>query len=217
MNKFIYITGADGTGKTTQAHLLLERLRVQGIKARVVWLRFPFFFSLPLLAYARLCGCSWYEEESDYRLGYWDFRRSWLMRAVFPWVLLADAFLAALSRIYLPLLRGETIVCERFALDMLADLMVATQDESYHRSLPGRGFIRLIPRNAQLVVLDLDADTARNRRMDLSFDHRLEARLEAYQAIARDLKITKITVLSSALPIQAVQENILNEMGLAAQ
>lgn len=224
--RFIYIAGCDGTGKTTQARLLLEQFAARGIRARHVWLRFPFFFSLPLLACARLRGYSWYEHEGGRRhgyrtgkcrgdcRGYWDFRRSWLMRAVFPWALLLDAFTAALLNIYLPLQIGQIVVCERFVLDMLADLIVATQNDHLHRSLPGRWYLCLIPRDARLVVLDLDPETIRARRADLRSDRRLEARLEAFRTIARHLKID---LLSSAPPVGAVHESILHEMDLAAR
>ena len=92
--RFIYITGCDGTGKSTQARLLLAQLKASGIKARHLWLRYPFFLSLPLLAYARLRGYSWREKTGDMEYSYWDFHRSWLMRTIFPWALLLDAALA---------------------------------------------------------------------------------------------------------------------------
>src|SRR5690606_9788348 len=112
--RFIYITGCDGTGKTTQANLLLKHLEAAGGRPRHLWLRFPFFLTLPLLVYARLRGFSWYEEHDGVRQGYWNFRRSWVLRTLFPWVLLVDATLAAVVKVHLPLWMGRTIVCERF-------------------------------------------------------------------------------------------------------
>jgi hypothetical protein len=100
--RFFYITGCDGTGKTTQADLLLSQLKSRGIKARKVWLRYPFYFSIPFLAYSRLRGFSWYEEIDGYRHGYWDFRGSWMMVHVFPWFLFLDSLISAMFYIYLP-------------------------------------------------------------------------------------------------------------------
>ena len=74
MPRFIYITGCDGTGKTTQTRLLLEQFRLQGVKAKQVWIRFPFLLSLPLQAYARWRGLSWNEQSNGGRHGYWCFR-----------------------------------------------------------------------------------------------------------------------------------------------
>ncbi|RPJ59476.1 MAG: hypothetical protein EHM12_06905, partial [Dehalococcoidia bacterium] len=205
MGKLIYITGADGTGKTTQAKLLLSKMRTAGLNAKSLWLRFPFFFSLPLLVYARWRGYSWREENAVARHGYWDFGRSWLLRVMLPWTLLLDAALAAIGKIYLPLWLGQTIVCERFVLDMLVDLEIALADPNLHRRLPGRLYPRLLPRQAIIFVFDLDAATIRARRPDLRVDRRLKARLEAFRRLAAD---QKLVLVSSQLPMAEVEQYI---------
>jgi Cdc6-like AAA superfamily ATPase len=91
----IYIAGCDGTGKTTQSDMLIRYLRAEGEKVVHRWLRNPFFLSLPFLVYARIRKYSWYETVDGNRYGYWDFRRSRILRTVFPWFLLVDGFLAA--------------------------------------------------------------------------------------------------------------------------
>jgi hypothetical protein len=191
--RFIYITGCDGTGKTTQARLLLEQLRSQGIKARHVWLRFPFLLSLPLLAYARWRGLSWYQQMGGKRQGYWGFRRSRLLQLFLPWTLLADAALAGLFKIYLPQWRGETVVCERFVLDILVDLAVAFDDPNLHRHLPGRLFLSLLPGRARIAVLDLDAAAIRLRRPDLIYDKKLETRLAIFRLVSGDWELPVFT------------------------
>jgi hypothetical protein len=181
---FIYLAGCDGTGKTTQAEILLAELKALKVKADRLWLRFPFFFCLPLLAYARWRGFSWYEETVETRHGYWDFRGAWLLRDVFPWLLLLDAALFAIARGYLPLRLGKTIVCERFVLDTLVDLSLALDDPGFLDHLPGKLYPALLPGRATIAILDLDVRTIRRRRPDLLGDKRLEARLEAYRQLA---------------------------------
>ena len=204
---FVYITGCDGTGKTTQASLMMDHYRRQGRDPRHLWLRFPFFLTLPLLAYARLRGLSWYEEHNGVRQGYWDFRRSWLLRTLLPWVLLIDASVAALFKIHWPLRRGETVVCERFVFDMLVDLSLAFDNPDLHRQLPGRLFLRLLPRQARCVILYLDAQTLRARRSDLEIDKRLEDRLAGFRRLAHDLSLP---LLSSEMSIERINEKILH-------
>lgn len=185
---------------------MLAHYRRQSIEPRRLWLRFPFFFSLPLLAYARLRRFSWYEQRDGVRQGYWNFRRSWLLRTIFPWVLLLDAAIAALFKVYLPLRRGEILVCERFVFDMLIDLALALDDPDLHRKLPGRLFLRLLPRNAHCVILYLDAETLRARRNDLEIDRRLEDRLAGFQRLAQDLGLP---MLSSALSAERINQEIV--------
>jgi thymidylate kinase len=209
--RFFYLTGCDGTGKTTQADLLCAHLRRLGARPRRVWLRFPFLFSLPLLAYARWRKLSWHEDIGGARHGYWDFRASRLLKTLLPWTLLVDAALAALIRVYLPLWSGETVVCERFVLDMLVDMAVAFDDAALSRRWPGRLFSRLLPRQATIVVLDLDAPTIRARRYDLQSDRRLEERLEMFRRLAADLALP---LISSAAPMSEVSHKILNQLGV---
>jgi hypothetical protein len=203
--RFIHVTGADGTGKSTQARLLIDHLRSRGIQCRHLWLRFPFFFSLPLLLYARWRGYSWYEVDGGVRHGYWDFRNSWGLRVFLPWVLFVDAALAALRRVYIPLWLGSTLVCERFVWDMLVDLAVAFDDGDIHSRLPGRLYMHLLPRDTVVILLDLDAGTIRGRRADLQADRRLEARLQAFRSMAF---IYSIPVLSSRISIEEVNQSI---------
>ena len=207
--KFIYITGCDGTGKTTQAGLLIEEFRNHGIDVKHLWLRFPFFFSIPLLLYARLGGYSWYEITNGVRHGYWDFRKSWLLRVLFPWFLLFDAALSAIGTIYIPLLIGKTLVCERFVLDMLADMMVAFGSKNILQRYPGKLFPKLIPSKSKIAVLILDEQTICLRRSDLNSDKRLGERLEMYQLISSQYSLP---AFSSTLPPRMLNELLLDQL-----
>ncbi|HTX90124.1 MAG TPA: hypothetical protein VMC09_02820 [Anaerolineales bacterium] len=207
----IYITGCDGTGKTTQTQLLLDQLGASGFRVRHVWLRYPFFLSIPLLVYARWRGLSWYEVNGLVRHGYWNFSPSWLMRKVFPRLLLVDAGLAGILRIYLPILFGYTVVCERFTLDMVVDLSVAMDDLSFLDSGVAAAFIRLIPKNRILVLLDLDAAEIKERRKDLVWDQRLEARLLAFRKLA---VVLGIGMLKTEEPIDAINRQVQTMIGL---
>ncbi|MCL4294102.1 MAG: thymidylate kinase-like protein [Anaerolineae bacterium] len=209
--RFIYLCGCDGVGKSTQAKQLLTRLTVLGVQSRPLWLRFPFCLSLPLFAYARWQGYSWREESDGVRHGYWDFRRSWLLRTLLPWVLLVDAALAALGQVYLPLWLGQTIVCERFVLDLLVDLVVGFVDPDLPRRWPGRLYPHLLPLKAAIVMLDLEADTIRARRADLQTDWRLEARLEAFRLMAQDQGLAVLSSQSSVLEVSQRIWKMIND------
>jgi thymidylate kinase len=203
--KFIYITGSDGSGKTTQARLLFKALQSSGAAVEHLWLRFPFIFSYPLLLYARLLGYSFYDERDGQRQGYWEFHRSWLLRNFFPWVLLMDAFLVSLWKVQLPLLLGKVIVCERYAVDMAADLSLALGDPDFHRKLPGRLFYDLLPKDSYIFILDLDYKTLRMRRADLQLDRKLKHRLKIFRRLAADWNLR---VVSAKEPVEMVQAQI---------
>lgn len=204
----IYLAGADGTGKTTLATKLVEELRSHGARCKHVWLRFPQLLSIPLLVYARLRGYSYYEVIGDARYGYWNFSRSWVMSRVFPWVMLVDAFLFSIVQVYVPLWLGYTVICERFALDMLVDLAVGLDDASFWQHYPGKLFLMLIPANMKVVVLDLDVTLIRQRRGALLGDRSLARRRELYLKLARD---QKIKTLNTIKPVIALADEVLTD------
>jgi len=195
-SELIYLAGCDGTGKSTQINQLIKRLRSRRKRVIHVWLRFPFFISLPLLACARLRGWSWVEMHAGRRIGYWDFSDSTIMQTIFPWALFLDSLLAAIWNVYLPLLAGFTVVCDRFVLDTLVDLETGLGQVHIPAKAPQTWFPRLIPSKAKVAILDLAVDQIRSRRADLLFDQNLAARLELY----RDLSVTFGYPLISSLP-----------------
>jgi thymidylate kinase len=186
---FFYITGCDGTGKSTQAGLLVDYLLSQGVRVKHLWLRYPFLFSIPFLIYARFAKLSWYEIREGNRFGYWEFKKSQFLRLFFPWTLFLDTILAATFKIYIPLLLGKTIVCERFVIDILADLMVAFDDSNLYNYFPYKWFIRLLPKHSCVVMLELDRDSIISRRTSLQFDRNLDKRLDAFHQLNSKYKI----------------------------
>jgi hypothetical protein len=201
---FYYLTGCDGTGKSTQAKLLLESINQKGKPPIFIWLRYPFLLSVPLLFYARIRGFSWVEIIKNEKYGYWDFNRSKLLRLLLPWTLLADSFLAALIKIYIPLFFGRDIVCERFVVDMLADLMVAFNNYKIIQSVPCRLYLKLLPGKTNVIMLDLDEKIVCKRRPCLIKDRNLSARLAMFRLLAQTFKIEIVLSNKSIDEIQGL-------------
>lgn len=203
--RVIHLAGADGTGKTTQARAVQAWLAGRGLAVHYAWLRYPRYVCTPLLAYARLRGFSRQEVVDGNPHGYWDFERSWVMTHVFPWALLIDAFITGLAGIYIPLWRGQIVVCDRFVGDILVDLMTGLKDLQLDRRLPGRLFLRLLPRGTQMIVLELDTELARQRSPELAGDRSQPLRRAAYLELAAR---QGWPLLSSAAPAAAVTARI---------
>jgi hypothetical protein len=209
--RLLYLAGADGTGKSTQAAILLGRLARAGVPAQHLWLRFPFLLSGPLLAYARWRGLSRIEERDGVRCGTWDFGRSRVLRTLLPWSLLLDAALASLWRVYRPLLCGRTLVCERFVLDMLVDLALGCGDPHLPAKVPGALYRRLLPRGSRVAVLDLDAATAVARRPALAADRSLARRLALYRHLAAT---AGVPLVPAGRSIDTVSAALAQELGV---
>lgn len=209
--RLIHLAGADGSGKTTQARALLALLDREHRPARYVWLRFPHLISAPLLLYARWRGCSYSEVVEGYRHGYWDFRSSWLLSRVLPWTLLLDTLLATIARVYWPLIRGDTVVCDRFVVDILVDLMAGLHDRFFDTRRPGRWFLRLLPSNSRVAVVDLDSQLARQRCPELRADRSHEQRRAIYLELARR---QRLPVVSNAGCVHATTVSLAEALGI---
>jgi thymidylate kinase len=199
----IYLAGIDGAGKTTHARALQEMLQQDVPHVRYVWLRFPRLLCVPLLVYARLRGYSVRERVDGAEHGYWYFDRSWLLSHVFPWLLWLDTLLLAVLKVYVPLWAGYTIVCDRFVMDTLVDLMIGLNDDRFEERLPGRLFLPLLPRGARVVILDLDSETARQRSAELKGDRSHEQRRNLYLQLARRHEVPVVCSRASVADVQA--------------
>jgi thymidylate kinase len=76
---------------------------------------------------------------------------------------------------------GTSIVCDRFVYDTLIDVAVATKVHEIYRKPVGKLFLKLIPKNAHFVMLDLDKSTIFLRRPELKNDLTFDERYGLYQ------------------------------------
>lgn len=210
MSRHYYITGVDGIGKTTQVDRLERHLSDR--RTHRVWLRFPIVLSLPLLVYARLFGFTCYETFDGVRVGAWEFHRSALLRTLFPIAQYVDTVLHSIGKVWLPMMRGRTLLFERYAIDVLVDTMVATGQSSLYQGLLGNLFLRLVPRRTHIVILDAPVPQIRQRRRDLLHDPAIEARARAYVDVARHLRCS---VIPAEDAVDVVEASIREEVARA--
>lgn len=209
---FICITGIDGVGKTTHVNLILEHLRNKGVKCEYKWLRFHHLISLPLLAFCRLAG---YTRVSTLggtqKCSYHEFYRSGFIAFVYPWILLMDTVLFTTVKVYIPMLFGTTIVCDRFVYDTLIDVVVATRDLGICNKTVGKLFLKLIPENARIVMLCLDKATVLSRREELMDDVTFDERYELYKSFSDEFDIK---VVDNGGAVESVNKSAINVLGI---
>lgn len=165
--ELICIIGVDGVGKTTHVEKVFSELKKEGVSCKYAWFRFCHFLSLFLLAYCRVVGLTIYEIKNRQKIGRHEFYRSKIISFLYPWVLFIDILPLYFMKIFVPLRFGYTIICDRFIYDTLADLMIDLNDFEIHKKIVGKLYLRLIPKNTKVVLLDLDESIIRERRKDL--------------------------------------------------
>lgn len=209
--RLICIVGPDGTGKTTQAKLLVARLRRKGISCEYKWMRFYHFFSLPLLMLARFMGLSEVKTlKSGKKIGYHYFYKSKTISKIYPAFLFLDTLIFAIMKIYIPIkLLKKTIVCDRFIYDTIIDLELSTGENVINHSIMGRIFTKMVPKNTKTIMLIADEDVLRIRREDVLKDKTLGIKINLYRKLAQQFKIKMIEANLSIEEIQNIFRRII--------
>jgi thymidylate kinase len=203
----IIFFGPDGSGKTTQANLLIQSLRKNGVKTTKLWLR-----SLHTLAFmiSKLAMHTLHLQDV------YEFRARYSHNKHFARVWYAIEFLSilplVLMKLRFPLMRGHTIVAERYVIDWIVALSYATHNELLVDSLSGKAALKLIPKNSLLIFIDAKYDAIRSRgRVEDSYEF-IEFQRQLYHKIARRLNATIID--TSDKSIQDAHESILHHISL---
>ena len=150
-----YITGPDGSGKTTYINEIYYYLQNKNVPVQHIWLRSPKILSKPLMVYCRLVGLTKYKTINGFRYGVHEFYKSKFVSWIFPLLQLIDFQIKkwlVFSKINQ--MKDFVILLDRFALDTLADLMVDTGRYDLHLKRIGKSFRKLMPVNTKIIVLN---------------------------------------------------------------
>ncbi|ACJ17347.1 Hypothetical protein TON_1856 [Thermococcus onnurineus NA1] len=207
--RLICIIGPDGTGKTTQAKMLIEKLREMGYEYEYRWMRFHHFISLPVLALARLMGLTEIQTLPDGRkIGYHHFYRSKLISTVYPITLYLDMLLAMIFKIYIPLkVQRKRLVCDRFIYDTLVDLTIDLDNIEFDNSKTAKKFLKLIPRDCLTILLIAPYEKIKERREDLKFDKYLRKRIETYMELKK--RFPQLVTIDASSEVEKVHNQIV--------
>ena len=86
-------------------------------------------------------------------------------------------------KLVFPLLLGRTVICDRYALDMVVDGMAGLHDPAYRKRF-GFQLLRLLPKPDFAFFMDIDPEVAFKRKPDLpSLDDYVE-RLGLYRELS---------------------------------
>jgi thymidylate kinase len=155
----IIFFGPDGSGKTTQANMLISELNQKGIRSKKLWLR-----SLHTLAFI-ISKVSTYIMKLD---DVYQFRTKYSDHAAFRIIWYSIEFVSILplilTRFYLPLLQGYVIVAERFVIDWIVSLAYSTNNPSLIDSWLASFAMYFIPRQSVLVYIDAEYNSILSRR-----------------------------------------------------
>lgn len=207
----ISIVGVDGSGKTTIAGWLSDELNELGRQPQLLWSRFHNYFSKPLLALTRLSGHNYYKTVDGVLFGFHDFEKLLGYRELFALLQAVDVNIAAYW--YIQRLRGKSdlLICERGPWDTLVDVTSDTNLGWLPQSRLGKTYTLLMQHDACVFWIFRTRENILQTRPELVHDHKLLARLAAYEQLAI---MHGWHVIDNNGSIESAQSQIRNALGL---
>ncbi len=160
----MHFFGPDGSGKSSQVNLLLQRYLNRNVKARKYWIRSPHTLAYLLWEVALKVG--FFRTISNKSGSYIKVpcvNRSWLMGrlwALVEWV----SVLPFVVRADLYLLCGYTLIAERYLIDTLTFVAFSIDDPKFAQSPLAKLYLALIPKKTRFIFIDADYQTIYKRK-----------------------------------------------------
>ena len=207
---FINITGIDGSGKTTMARLLTKQLRSEDAKTRYVWIK-----SLHTLAYfiSRI-----FESRGWHRLvknpnntivfrfelpNSKSAEKIWQIIefiSVLPWIIV---------KVNLAIFFGFTVVADRYTLDTIVSVAMRTRSPSFVASFLGKLLLKMMPKDAVIIYLDVDLHTILKRRHDIEYTaDEIQGQIALYRLLAK--KVGAYFIDTTMLSVEDVEKKVVD-------
>ncbi len=205
---FICFTGIDGSGKTTQAKLLVDWMKGHEIACKYVWNRYEPQMLKPFLLIVKKIFMHERSEPSRHTKKNMLVKHS-LFAIIYLYFLLIDYFLQIYKRVTLPLLLGTSVICDRYIYDTIVDIaLIFNYPSEQMNKLLAKSF-KFVSHPDLVFLVDTPENIAYQRKDDIpSLDYLIQRR-EIYQKIAKE---NKMIILDGSKSIASLEEIIQKEV-----
>jgi energy-coupling factor transporter ATP-binding protein EcfA2 len=184
--KNIMISGPDGTGKSTIIKALRGFLELDGVEARIVWLRFHHYLAKVVNLVGRVIGKSY---RVQYEWGYDSYHNyKGLIGYLYVLAIYIDYWIFALLLKRKKINPNNINLVDRYILDIVADLIVDTNRQNFIFFL----FDSVVKKELtkfDAFILKCAQSTVELRREDVKDDAVYSQKINAYRLISDRYKV----------------------------
>ena len=189
MNKYIIISGVDGSGKTSIIEGVKTALEAEGKSVSYIWMRYNNRLVTLMHALAKITGLSKKEDTAMGKMWIHYFHKNKLFCRAYVWCTYFDNWFARKKPLKF---QTDYVICDRWVNDIVIDLASATHNESLISGKWYQRFQRLLPKaNLQFVIIR-DKDTVLGCRVENTFNPEFEWRYKLYNQIADYPNVIKV-------------------------
>ena len=216
MRKFLFcFVGIDGSGKTTQAKALVNALEERGTKSRYIYNRFTPILSRPFMSIGGLLFFRGRRKFQNYD-GYASTRgrvfKNRPLSIAYQFFLLFDYCLQTLARLSLPLIRGQSIICDRYIYDTAIDIAIDLDYSQARLRVTLDKLLRCFPRPDLIFLVDVPEEIAYQRKDDIPTMGFLKERRQLYLDIAKEYEMVILDGSQDTTELQSIIQTKLGEV-----
>jgi len=213
MAVIIALMGIDGSGKSSLGRMVCEKLVERGEKTVFVWASLRPVLLKPFILVAKYLLVRKHDKFKDYKI-HMSAKRTGMKKlgwahGLYFFVMMVDYIPQLLFKVAWPHLLGRHVICDRYYHDLMLDYCAQINAPISRVTELVRFSARLFPTPDLNYLIEITPETALSRKTDIPAMEYLEDRIEAYNAIIKDVSGT---VLEGARPLEENSDIILRDM-----